>query len=154
MKAVRQVTRNGMGSRWFVASGRAFSSTHTPKSSAAMFAGVGSALGAGFLWAATVKPALAEEESKKGSKVGGVCSNCPQNSAKKFLHCLDCQQCIHIHARKGTLTHQLRQVHPLTHIHSLQTQKQTHTHAHTHTHTHTHTHKYTHAQKRIALSKR
>ncbi len=33
-------------------------------SSAAVLAGVGSALGAGFLWAATAKPALAEEDGK------------------------------------------------------------------------------------------
>lgn len=50
---------------------RALSSGHRPFSlptSSAAIAGVGSALGAGFLWASTMKPALAEEEGGKSSK--------------------------------------------------------------------------------------
>ena len=53
--------------RWFVfgVGQRGFSLAQAPRSSSsAVFACVGSALGAGFLWAATMKPALAEEEGK------------------------------------------------------------------------------------------
>lgn len=56
----------------------------SPSSSAAVLAGVGSALGAGFLWAATAKPALAEEDGKgkrdtvKGGKVrSALCAVLP-----------------------------------------------------------------------------
>lgn len=79
--AVRRALGRGGGSgRWIpVTAGRraasAAASPHAASSSAAVLAGVGSALGAGFLWAATMKPALAEEEGKgKKGKGGKVCS--------------------------------------------------------------------------------
>lgn len=71
MRSARWRFLNGSAVRWFATSGRAFSSAQAPTgSSAAIFAGVGSALGAGFLWAATNKPALTEEEGKgkRGAK--------------------------------------------------------------------------------------
>jgi hypothetical protein len=63
----------------------------SPSSSAAVLAGVGSALGAGFLWAATAKPALAEEDGKgkrdtvKGSKVRSAL--CPVRCSASLLAC-------------------------------------------------------------------
>ena len=76
----RALGRGGASGRWIpVTAGRraasAAASPHAASSSAAVLAGVGSALGAGFLWAATMKPALAEEEGKgKKGKGGKVCS--------------------------------------------------------------------------------
>jgi hypothetical protein len=81
---VRSVLQARVSIRRFATAGRSFSSSYAPIGSSAIFAGVGSAFGAGFLWAMNMTPALAEEENKgkKGKadqvcSVEGVCLFCP-----------------------------------------------------------------------------
>jgi len=73
---VRSVLQARVSIRRFATAGRSFSSSYAPLgSSSAIFAGVGSAFGAGFLWAMNMTPALAEEENKgKKGKADQVCS--------------------------------------------------------------------------------
>jgi hypothetical protein len=72
---VRSVLQARVSIRRFATAGRSFSSSYVPLgSSSAIFAGVGSAFGAGFLWAMNMTPALAEEENKgKKGKADQVC---------------------------------------------------------------------------------
>ena len=72
---VRSVLQARVSIRRFATAGRSFSSSYAPLGSSAIFAGVGSAFGAGFLWAMSMTPALAEEENKgKKGKTDQVCS--------------------------------------------------------------------------------